>query len=90
MKKQDIKVGGRYLAKVNNKIVTVRVDAIRETGADWHNPNGRSVTRYDVTNLETGRATTFRSAAKFQREAEPESPMRPAGSVIRPGGMPLD
>lgn len=56
MKKNEIKVGGHYRAKVNGQLVTVRVDKIYEGGF------------YDVTNLATGRKTTFRSAAKFRRE----------------------
>lgn len=75
MKKEQIVVGGRYLAKVSGRLVTVRVDEIRETETR-HYPTVygtsrtiKSSTRYDVTNLVTGRHTTFRSAAKFQREA---------------------
>jgi len=64
VKKSEIKVGGLYRAKVSNNIVTVRVDAIRETfGA-----TDRPVLAYDVTNLSTGRKTTFRSAMKFRSE----------------------
>lgn len=65
MKKSEIRVGGLYRAKVSGRIVTVRVDAIRESEkfaiGVWH--------LYDVTNLSTGRRTTFRSAAKFSEEA---------------------
>ena len=53
MKKSEIKVGGLYLAKVAGSVTTVRVDATRGSG-------------YNVTNLRTGRKTTFRSAAKFR------------------------
>lgn len=55
---EEIKVGELYRAKVSNRIVTVRVDAIRE------NFEGRR--RYSVTNLNTNRKITFRSAAKFR------------------------
>lgn len=65
MKKNEIKVGGKYLAKVSGKLTTVRVDAIRER----ENHNDRTSTVYDVTNLATGQKTTFRSAAKFRKEA---------------------
>jgi hypothetical protein len=68
MRKNEIKVGGHYRAKVSDKIVTVRVDAIREDGMHLK-AGGRSTisgTRYDVTNLSTGRKTTFRSAVKFR------------------------
>lgn len=71
MKKSEIRVGGYYLAKVNGRVTTVRVDAIREGGFT----RGGSQTAYDVTNLRTGRKTTFRSAAKFRDE--PRSIMDP-------------
>lgn len=71
MKKSEIRVGGHYTAKVNDKLVTVRVDNIRSsrswsTAIDYQTP--REQTIYDVTNLTTGRTTTFRSAAKFRSE----------------------
>ena len=73
MKKNEIKKGGKYIAKVSGNLVTVRVDEIRETiKRSWNNyaaqPTCRDVVVYDVTNLKTGRRTTFRSAAKFRRE----------------------
>lgn len=58
MKAKEIELGGVYQAKVNNKLTKVRVDVINE-GYDGK-------TRYHVTNLATGRVTTFRSAAKFR------------------------
>lgn len=57
MKKSEIVVGGKYVAKVAGRLTTVRVDLIREYDGQ---------TRYDVTNLVTQRRTTFRSAAKFR------------------------
>lgn len=76
MKANEIEVGGVYVAKVSNKLTTVRVDAIREVpgyhssgiyGSSYSRP---AATRYDVTNEKTGRKTTFRSAAKFRRKCE--------------------
>lgn len=69
MKKGEIKVGGLYLVKVSGQLTTVRVDAIRGIGSRLNaTRNYLSTTRYDVTNLRTGRLTTFRSAAKFRCE----------------------
>lgn len=65
MKKSEIRVGGVYLAKVSDKITRVRVDQIRECGGF-----DKSRQMYDVTNLTTGRKTTFRSAAKFRSEVK--------------------
>ncbi len=65
MKGSEIKVGGLYMAKVNAKLVTVRVDKVESL------PNGKGGTEtcYNVTNLSTGRRTKFYSAAKFRSEA---------------------
>ena len=57
MLKSQITVGDVYVAKVNNYLTNVRVDRIRETSYG---------TRYDVTNMKTGRETMFRSAGKFR------------------------
>ncbi len=65
MLKKQIKVGGHYVAKVSNKLTTVRVDRIEERS----NYKGNAETVYHVTNLATGRTTTFRSAQKFRSEA---------------------
>jgi hypothetical protein len=72
MKAEDITVGETYQAKVSGKITVVRVDTIRtvvkRVGYDYA---GRRKERegkvYDVTNLTTGRRTTFRSAMKFRK-----------------------
>lgn len=74
MKKAEIKVGGIYIAKVSNKLTRVRVDAIRDvegrsSGESYWKKTTPSSTRYEITNLVTGRKTTFRSAAKFRKEA---------------------
>lgn len=75
MKATDIKVGGVYLAKVNGTIARVRVDSIdvREgrsyTTALGTRGSVRGSTSYQVTNLRTGRRTTFRSAVKLRCEA---------------------
>ena len=61
MKAKEIMVGGKYLAKVNSRETIVRVDDIR-TGTG-HTGKG---TTYYVTNLRTGRHTTFHSSRKFR------------------------
>lgn len=69
MKKNEIKVGGHYTAKVSENLVTVRVDGIEDRPMGF----GKAHTAYHVLNLATGRKTTFRSAAKF-REAVTDGP----------------
>ena len=66
MTKDKIQVGCHYVAKIGDKLTTVRVDKI-ETG---YGDNG-DCTEYSVTNLRTGRKITFRSAAKFRAKADP-------------------
>lgn len=67
MKAADIKIQGIYEAKVNGKLVPVRVNRI-STNAMRSAGSIQDRTTYGVTNLKTGRTTTFRSAAKFRRE----------------------
>ena len=55
MKKAEVEIGGRYVAKVSGSLVAVRID--RES------PYGG----WDATNLATGRAVRIRSAARLRR-----------------------
>lgn len=84
MKKHEIKVGGHYIAKVSGKLTTVKVEAIRKTNSYRAHQPHTPVTRYDVTNLTTGRRTTFRSAAKFRRFAKKDG-SGPAPSRLETG-----
>jgi hypothetical protein len=73
VKKNEIKVGGVYVAKVSGRLVSVRVDRIREASSSGSITDRRGrvkplITVFDVTNLLTGRMTTFRSAARFREE----------------------
>jgi hypothetical protein len=54
MKKADVKVGGKYYAKVSNQRVEVRIDAEREAGG------------WDATNLSTGKKVCIKSAQRLQ------------------------
>lgn len=74
MRKSEIETGGIYIAKVSGKITRVRVDAIRTVTKQSRNYLGNTTykdsTVYDVTNLTTGRKTSFRSATKFRGKAK--------------------
>lgn len=70
MKAKEIQEGHIYVAKVSSKVTRVRVDKIREYRLGIQD---KSVTRYDVTNLTTGRRTTFRTAGKFRFEVREDS-----------------
>lgn len=66
MKASEIKVGGKYIAKVGVNVTVVKVDSIgKREGSKYF----RGTTTYSVTNLRSGRQTTFSSASKFRRVA---------------------
>jgi DNA helicase II / ATP-dependent DNA helicase PcrA len=75
MKKKEIEVGGTYTAKVSGRLTTVRVTDIRTR--QGYGANRRDTTVFDVTNLATGRKTTFASAAKFRSVANAQAPLPP-------------
>lgn len=59
MNASEIELGGKYIAKINGRLTICQVIDIRPralTGRDC----------YHVTNLKTGRATVFHSAARFR------------------------
>ena len=68
MKKSEIKVGNHYIARVSNRLTTVRVDemGMSEPWAGYR----RARQYYHCTNLSTGRKVTFKSASKFRKEAD--------------------
>ena len=51
MKKDQIKVGGLYTAKVSDKLVTVRIDSVSSHGG------------WNATNTATGKAIRVKSAS---------------------------
>lgn len=100
MKANEIKVGDHYIAKVGVNITVVKVDSINKR--DGYRPAGYGQrgfagrTTYSVTNVKTGRTTTFESASKFRRAATIEeirkakgiaAPANPAFKVDQPRGI---
>jgi len=70
MKKSEVVVGGRYVAKVSGRLVAVRVVDIREIPpAEW---SSRSAwrTRILAVNEATGRTITIRSPQRLRRRLE--------------------
>jgi hypothetical protein len=57
MKKDEIKVGGTYLAKVSDKVVPVRIDAENAHGG------------WDATNLLTDKKVRIKSAQRLRCSA---------------------
>ena len=54
MKKNEVKIGGVYWAKVTDKVVSVRIDA--------ENPHGG----WDATNLDTNRKVRIKEQAIYR------------------------
>jgi hypothetical protein len=63
MKKNEVKVGGSYLAKVSDKVVAVRI-----TG---ENPRGG----WDATNEATGKAVRIKSAQRLRSAVHKSRPL---------------
>ena len=63
MKKADVKVGGRYSAKVSDKVVVVRIDA--------ENPHGG----WNATNEATGKKVRIKSAQRLRGAVHKSKPM---------------
>jgi len=57
MKKNEVKVGGEYIAKVSGKLAHIRIDA--------ENPHGG----WDATNLATKKAVRIKSAQRLRAQA---------------------
>jgi len=57
MKKNEVKVGGVYTAKVSDKVVPVRIDAVKGTG-------------WSATNMATGKTIYIKSAGRLRGEAK--------------------
>jgi hypothetical protein len=62
MKKDEVKVGGVYAAKVSDKVVPVRLDSESQYGG-WIG-----------TNLKTGKQVRIKSAQRLRAEVKPTSP----------------
>ena len=68
MKKNEVKIGGTYTAKVNGKVAKVRIDA--------ENPHGG----WDATNLETKRKVRIKTAQRLRAAAGSPTSVRNANS----------
>lgn len=55
MRKNEVKIGGTYVAKVSGKLVTVRLDSASRFGG------------WDATNLYTGRSVRIKTAARLRK-----------------------
>jgi hypothetical protein len=68
MKQAEIQVGSFYKAKVNDRLVTVKVLRTREVFRISPKRSSSRAVVYDVENQSTKRVVTFRSAARFREK----------------------
>jgi hypothetical protein len=73
MKKHEVKVGAKYLAKVSDKVVPVRIDG--------ENPHGG----WDATNEATGKKVHIKSAQRLRGEAKPKAAAKEAAPAADVG-----
>ncbi|GEM_PF-177302 len=84
MKKNEIKVGNTYTAKVSGKIAKVRIDAENRNGG------------WDATNLDTNKKVRIKSAQRLRAEAGPpptaasDKKNGTKASGVKPGGRVVD
>ena len=76
MKKNDIKIGSTYTAKITNRVVPVRIDRT--------NPHGG----WDATNLTTKKKVRIKSAAKLRGEHRDGAKAEPATSRVSKSDAP--
>ena len=57
MKKNEVRIGGVYAAKVSDKVVSVRIDAVKGTG-------------WSATDLATGKTIYIKSAQRLRGPAK--------------------
>ncbi len=61
MQKSEVTIGGTYTAKVTNKLVKVRIDAVSRYGG------------WEATNIATGKKVRIKSAQRLRSEVGAES-----------------
>ena len=61
MQKSEVTIGGTYTAKVTNKLVKVRIDAVSRYGG------------WEATNIATGKKVRVKSAQRLRSEVGAES-----------------
>ena len=82
MKKNEVKVGGMYLAKVSDKLVTVRIDSAHSKGG-WHATNTATGKRIRIKNAQRlrGAANETTKAKTTEGAKQAKSPEAAVGNV---------
>ncbi|MCK6458139.1 MAG: hypothetical protein L6Q92_16615, partial [Phycisphaerae bacterium] len=68
MKKNQVQIGGAFVAKVSGKLATVRIDAESRHGG------------WEATNVDTGRNVRIKSAQRLRREVASEKTAEPTAT----------
>ena len=76
MKKNEVKVGGMYVAKVSDRLVTVRIDSTHSKGG------------WNATNTATGKRIHIKSAQRLRGEAKAKAGGRRPEAGDPDGGRP--
>jgi hypothetical protein len=76
MQKSEVTIGGTYTAKVTNKVVQVRIDAVSRYGG------------WDATNLVTNKKVRIKSAQRLRGEIGAESAAAGAAETTDATGKP--
>lgn len=69
MKKDEVRIGSSYLAKVSDKVVTIRIDAENRNGG------------WDATNMATGKKIRIKSAQRLRGPAAKKKGKAEAGEA---------
>lgn len=86
MKKNDVKIGGTYAAKVTNKVVPVRIDAENARGG-WDATNEATGKKVRIKSAQRLRGPWPKKAAKATQEAK-KTPGRDTGEPGEPSAKP--
>ncbi len=78
MKKDQVQIGGTYVAKVSGQLARVRIDAESRFGG------------WDATNVSTHRKVRIKSAQRLRQEARPVPTVAPNGEAIVVPGLAPD
>ena len=92
MKKNEVKVGGLYHAKVSDKLVTVRIDSTHSAGG-WHATNTATGKRIRIKSAQRLRGAAKGGAkteagkapkAAVAKDEKVETPVKPATKKAKP------
>ncbi len=84
MKKDNVKVGGMYVAKVSDKVVTVRIDSTHSKGG-WNATNTATGKRIRIKGAQRLRGEAGRDAKKAKASKAPKAELAKDEKTEAPG-----